>query len=104
MESAQNPKLDLEKQVSNIVQEEMVKVISKPEHSSDISSTLSSHHVAGHDAEKDRPTEALQQTPTEEEPVYPSNKKLIPIMGSLYLSFFLIALVRPSYLHTHYTS
>ena len=32
----------------------------------------------------------------EEEPEYPSNKKLIPIVLSLYLSFFLVALVYPS--------
>lgn len=36
------------------------------------------------------------QTEAEEEQPYPTNKKLIPIVCSLYLSFFLVALVCPS--------
>ena len=52
-------------------------------------------------AEKASDGEGLEgvgpQTESEAEPEYPSNKKLIPIIGSLYFSFFLVALVRPSW-------
>ena len=97
MESAQHPKLDLEKQVSNIIPEEMEKVLAKPSHSAATSSTTPVPHVAPSipEKEEERAKGTAAETPAvEEEPVYPSKKKLIPIMGSLYLSFFLIALVR----------
>ena len=102
MESAQHPKLDLEKQVSNIVpDEDLARIITKPheDHLSDTSSERIASHAAAKEIEKEAgttstaPPTAPEGPPVEDEPVYPSNKKLVPIMGSLYLSFFLIALV-----------
>ena len=94
---AENANLDLEKRVSN---DAIVKKISNA-HIADSSSDHASTSDAeksnvsdiekGKEEKKDGPQTAYGND--EDDYEYPSNKKLVPIMGGLYLAFFLVALV-----------
>ena len=87
---AENPNLDLEKTASHVLPPALEKTDSKP-----IVDSSSEHASISTDPEKGArdPPAGPQTVHGNEEPEYPSTKKLIPIVGSLYMAFFLVALV-----------
>ena len=94
MDAAENPNLDLEKHTSNVVPSSLEKKQSKPQITHTSSDPPSSANTDIEKSTADKKTDEPQHyVDEEEEPEYPSTKKLIPIIGSVYLAFFLIALV-----------
>lgn len=102
MEAAENPNLDLVKTASNIIEPDILKKESR----SEIRETSSEPSSTKTDTEKEevkqekKNDEQPQTVFGDEEPEYPTKKKLIPIITSLYLAFFLVALVRSYPSHT----
>lgn len=108
--AAENPNLDLEKTASPYKTEHHL--FDDPQH--DRKDESKTDHKSGHSGRastsdtdldiekaggaatadgKEQEDAGSQTESPEEEPEYPSNKKLIPIIASLYFSFFLVALV-----------
>ena len=88
---AGNSNLDLEKAASHVAP--------KPLEKKDpnlVVETSSEHTSTEADKEKGLQEPVIESTiePGDEEHEYPSTKKLIPLMGSVYIAFFLVSLVR----------